>query len=189
MIAHALLFAAATAIRVQAIQHRGWWELRYSDGTVAANELHIPAGKSTPVEITTDAPRFTWTTSFRSSTTLQALHGAKLIVIADDDFEEWLANQKRDASAAKGRDVFLTARCTLCHTVRGIAVAEQPIGPDLTHFASRRSIGDGTIPNRIGYLGGWIVDSETIKPGNGMPINNVQSRDLQALLAFVSSLR
>jgi cytochrome c oxidase subunit 2 len=188
MIAHALLFAAATAIRVQAIQHDGWWELRYSDGTVAANELHIPAGKSTPVRITTDAPRFSWTTTFKSSTTLKALHGAKLIVIADDHFDQWLADQKRPASAVRGRDVFLTARCTLCHTVRGVATAEQPVGPDLTHFASRSTIA-ATVPNRIGYLGGWIVDSETIKPGNGMPINNVKSRDLQALLAFVSSLR
>lgn len=188
MIVHALLLAAATAIRVHAIQHHGWWELRYSDGTIAANELHIPAGQATPVRITTDAPRFSWATTFRSSTTLTALHGAKLIVVADEHFDQWLANQKRNASPAAGADVFLTARCTLCHTVRGVAVAEQPLGPDLTHFATRAKIG-GTIPNRIGYLGGWIVDSETIKPGNGMPINNVKSKDLQALLAFVSSLR
>src|SRR5581483_9557160 len=112
MIAHALLFAAATAIRVHAIQHHGWWELRYSDGTVAANELHIPAGQSTAVRITTDAPRFSWTATFQSSTTLQALHGAKLIIIADDHFDQWLADQKRPANAAgRGKDVFLTARC------------------------------------------------------------------------------
>ena len=184
MIAHALLFAMA----VQSIQHHGWWELRYSDGTVAANEMHIPAGQSTPVRITTDDPRLSWTTTFKSSSTLQALHGAKLTVIADDHFDQWLADQKRNAAPGRGVDVFLTARCTLCHTVRGVAVAEQPIGPDLTHFASRSTIA-GVMPNRVGQLAGWIVDSETIKPGNGMPINNVNSKDLQALLAFVRSLR
>src|SRR5947208_7657715 len=54
-----LAFLAASAgsddaLRVRAVQHRGWWELRYPDGTVAANELHVPVGRPVVVEATLD---------------------------------------------------------------------------------------------------------------------------------------
>jgi cytochrome c oxidase subunit II len=39
--------------RVEIIAHMFWWEVRYPDlGVVTANELHIPAGESTLLELT-----------------------------------------------------------------------------------------------------------------------------------------
>ena len=39
--------------RVEIVAHMFWWEVRYPDlGVVTANELHIPAGESTMLELT-----------------------------------------------------------------------------------------------------------------------------------------
>jgi cytochrome c oxidase subunit 2 len=62
------------------------------------------------------------------------------------------------------------------------------IGPDLTHFGGRRTIGAGAAPNSEGFLGGWIVDSQGIKPGNHMPPIELPARDLQDLIDYLESL-
>jgi len=62
------------------------------------------------------------------------------------------------------------------------------VGPDLTHLASRRTLAAGTLPNTKGNLAGWIVDPQSIKPGVRMPANQLEGKDLQALLAYLRSL-
>ncbi len=126
---------------------------------------------------------------------LQHAHMAFLVVAEPPaDFDAWLAAQSRPASAPtseserRGRDVFLSSACADCHTVSGTG-ADARVGPDLTHFASRRTIGAGTIPNRKGYLGGWILDPQHLKPGNKMPGITFSGSDFQALLDYVESLR
>ena len=68
-------------------------------------------------------------------------------------------------------------------------MAEQPGAPDLTHVASRLTLAAGALPNRTCFLAGWIVDAERLKPGAGMPVNNIDSTDLQALLSFLQALQ
>ena len=58
-----------------------------------------------------------------------------------------------------------------------------------THFGSRKTLGAGTLPNNPGGLSGWIVDPQGIKPGNHMPQNDIESRDLIALTAYLESLK
>jgi cytochrome c oxidase subunit 2 len=60
--------------------------------------------------------------------------------------------------------VFLETTCAACHTIRGTD-ADGELGPDLTHFARRLTIGAGAVENNRGNLGGWVVDPQTIKPG------------------------
>ena len=40
-----------------------------------------------------------------------------------------------------------------------------------------------------GNLGGWLVDSQTIKPGNLMPPIQLDPDQLQALIAYLESLK
>jgi cytochrome c oxidase subunit 2 len=43
----------AAPLRVQLIGHQWWWEFRYPDlGVVTANELHVPAGRSVRLDMT-----------------------------------------------------------------------------------------------------------------------------------------
>jgi len=89
----------------------------------------------------------------------------------------------------RGHAMFLSQGCASCHTVRGTA-ASGTLGPDLTHVGSRRMIGAGLLPNTIGALGGWIANSQALKPGNRMPaFHDLPGADLQALAAYMESLR
>ena len=56
-------------------------------------------------------------------------------------------------------------------------------------FLKEATIAAGALPNRIGFLAGWVVDAERIKPGAGMPVNNIDSSELQSLLSFLRTLR
>jgi cytochrome c oxidase subunit 2 len=117
-----------------------------------------------------------------------------VIAESDDRFAAWLAAQQLPAAeptdplAVAGREVFLRAPCAQCHTIRGTA-AEGDLGPDLTHVASRRTLAAGLLPNTTGHLGGWIADPQALKPGNLMPSVPLESREFEALLHYMSSLR
>lgn len=108
-------------------------------------------------------------------------------------FDEWLAAQQEPAPAPSedvtqaGQQVFLGSACVYCHTVRGTN-ASGKVGPDLTHLASRRLLGAGALPNTRGNLAGWIVNSQTTKPGNRMPPIYLGGDELQSLLAYLETL-
>jgi len=87
----------------------------------------------------------------------------------------------------QGYQVFI-ARCGVCHTVRGIE-ARGILGPDLTHLMSRRYIGAGVLPNAVGNLGGWVADAQAQKPGCFMPTMDLSGPELQAVLAYLQTLR
>jgi cytochrome c oxidase subunit II len=118
-----------------------------------------------------------------------------LVVVAEDDaaYQAWLERQRRparapsDPLARRGEDVFLRGPCAMCHAVLGTTAAAT-VGPDLTHLASRRTIGAGLLPNVKGHLAGWIVNPASAKPGVSMPANALSPDDLQALVAYLESL-
>ena len=82
----------------------------------------------------------------------------------------------------------MNSPCPLCHTIQGTP-ANGKTAPDLTHFASRRSIAAGTVPNRRGFLGGWILDAQHIKPGSQMPSMTLEQGELEPLIDYLESLR
>ena len=88
----------------------------------------------------------------------------------------------------RGKEVFLTGTCVMCHTIRGTAAGSR-VGPDLTHLASRKTIAAGTLPNRRGQLAGWILNPHNLKPGTKMPATLLESQDLHALLAYLETLK
>jgi cytochrome c oxidase subunit 2 len=118
------------------------------------------------------------------------------LVVAEPSrqFTAWLETQRDTAHtpagslARRGQEVFLASSCVLCHAVGGTPAGSRA-GPDLTHLASRRTIAAGTLPNTRGHLAGWVVDPQQIKPGVRMPPNAIEPHDLQALLAYLESLR
>jgi cytochrome c oxidase subunit 2 len=56
-------------------------------------------------------------------------------------------------------------------------------------LAGRLTLAAGTLPNTRGNLAGWIVDPQSTKPGNRMPAVSLSPEDLQALLAYLETLR
>lgn len=116
-------------------------------------------------------------------------------VVADppDRFAEWRRAQLQTApppaTAEQARGLALVEyRCALCHTVRGTSAGSN-VGPDLTHVASRRMIAAGTLPTNRGSLAGWIEDPQAVKPGAKMPPQHLGGPDLQAVLAYLGTLK
>jgi cytochrome c oxidase subunit II len=120
--------------------------------------------------------------------------GFLIVAETHDEFEAWKHNQLREAAepadtaTSHGQQVFLTHACVMCHTIRGTDTASR-VGPDLTHIASRREIAAGSLPNVPGALAGWILDPQSIKPGNHMAVNVLGGNDLNDLVTYLGSLK
>jgi cytochrome c oxidase subunit 2 len=118
-----------------------------------------------------------------------------LVAESPDRYEAWLGHQRAPhpapaaPEAALGRRVFLASACAFCHGVRGTP-AQGVVAPDLTDFASRPTIGAGTVPNTRPMLEGWIVNAPAMKPGTQMPaFPQLDAPSLRALTAYLESLR
>lgn len=112
------------------------------------------------------------------------------------DFAAWIDQQKQPAvqsfpgnpAAAEGQAVFMHNACINCHAVSGTAATGR-FGPDLTHLASRATIGSGIVENTPANLRKWIDDPSSFKPGCLMPSMHLNDRDLDAITAYLTELR
>jgi len=110
------------------------------------------------------------------------------------DFQRWYAAQLRPAPAPAnplqraGYNYFTSRECAACHNISGTTASGQ-VAPDLTHFASRRSIAAGALPMNTGNVYGWVADPQSQKPGNKMPTVGLKSDDLHALVAYLETLK
>jgi cytochrome c oxidase subunit 2 len=105
-------------------------------------------------------------------------------------FDAWLETLASPAAEVShdGRQLFEEYGCAGCHVVRG-HFAGTPIGPDLTHFAARRSFGAGTAPMTVEALAPFIVDSAALKPGSMMPpFEHMPLQDAQRIAAYLLEL-
>ena len=109
-------------------------------------------------------------------------------------FRRWLANEERPGRAPAtaqerlGRRLFMSMPCSGCHTIRGTPAAGTS-GPDLTHLASRTTIGALTLDNTRSNLADWIQNSQRYKPGNKMPGFTLTKTETGALVAYLERLR
>lgn len=125
----------------------------------------------------------------------QHAHMALLVVAEpEEQFQAWYQAQLQSAPAPTtesqiyGQKVFLSRPCVMCHRIQGTEAGGR-LGPDLTHVASRQTIAAGTLHNTREHLSRWIVNSQSVKPGNRMPPIPIAENDLNALLDYVQSLK
>jgi cytochrome c oxidase subunit 2 len=126
---------------------------------------------------------------------LQHAHMAFLVIAQPpDQFNAWMEHQLQpavepsDDDTRRGQEIFLKSACVLCHAIRGTEAGAQ-IGPDLTHFGSRKTIAAGTLSNTKGNLAGWIADPKNIKPGTHMATVPIQPTEMQPLIDYLESLK
>jgi cytochrome c oxidase subunit 2 len=118
------------------------------------------------------------------------------LVIAEppEQFAAWQRAQLRPAvppagtEAAAGLALFQRTSCVSCHAIAGTA-AHARVGPDLTHFASRRQLGAGVADNTPGNLRRWLADPQQVKLGAKMPNFNFTDRQLTQLVAYFETLK
>jgi cytochrome c oxidase subunit 2 len=116
----------------------------------------------------------------------------RVIVEPPADFEKWATAQKLDAVSDRrlesARATFLSMSCINCHTVSGTP-AVGTFGPDLSHLISRATLASGMIPNTMENLRAWVKDPQAIKRGNLMPNMQLNSRELDEIVLYLSSLK
>src|SRR5271168_5310875 len=198
------------AIDVTAIGHQFWWEFRYPAlGVVTANELHVPVSNpanSTPTFLTllsADTDHSFWVPRLAGKTDLIPNHPnrtwidpqetglylgqcaqycgtqhAKMLlrvyVESPEQFKQWVEEQKKpavsDDSVAEGRRIFETTACVNCHAISD-------------------TIASGVASNNRENLRAWIQSPDSIKPGSLMPARQLPDHDLDALTAYLVTLR
>ena len=87
------------------------------------------------------------------------------------------AAQDREALAALGKRTFTSQGCYGCHLVGKFGT---PIGPDLSHVGGKYS---------VSYLAGWLRDPASVRPTAHMPKLELSVEEVQALAAYLSSLK
>lgn len=206
----------AGALTVRVIGRQYWWEVRYP-GTrvVSANEIRIPARTRVEVLVRSgDVIHSFWVPQLNRKIDMVpeqvnrvelyaerpgryrgqcaefcGLQHARMgfYVIAEEpaQFARWLREQARPATRTSA---LFQSKCAACHTIRGTA-ARGRSGPDLTHVASRQSLGALTLPNTPERLRAWIRDPQRWKPGNQMPTLDLSDAQVAQLTAYLESLR
>ena len=97
-----------------------------------------------------------------------------------------------------GKQLFATRACVACHTLSG-TTARGVLGPNLTRFGARRTLGAGTTANTLENLERWIQRPQDLKPGTlmpgaregaaGMPATGLTPEEVRAVAAYLKSLK
>jgi cytochrome c oxidase subunit 2 len=117
-----------------------------------------------------------------------------VVALAPGQYESWAEAQRKpapepaDAAAKRGHELFMSGSCMLCHAIQG-TTANGRKAPDLTHVASRAHLAAGRVRNTPGELKEWIADPQKKKPGANMPAHPLPNDDLDALVAYLETLR
>jgi cytochrome c oxidase subunit 2 len=203
---------------LQVIGHQWWWEFRYPSGVVTANVAYIPlhtrllvAMKSVDVihdlwvpqlagkiDNTPGQTNYTWWEAdrpgvYESSCVEYCGDGhawmrAQIIAVPQAQFAAWERQQLQPARTPttplqqQGERLFSTLACLNCHT-------EQDIGPNLTHFASRPFLAGEALSNTPANVAKWLHDPSLYKPGVHMPNLNLTNAEVNALTAYLESLK
>lgn len=119
----------------------------------------------------------------------------RFVVYVDtpSQFQAWVKDQQAaiptaSGAAAQGEQIFTQGACVGCHTIDGTN-AKGTLGPNLTHFASRGTFAGGVLANTPDNLSRWLANPQAIKPGNDMPDLKLTTDQINALVAFLESLK
>jgi cytochrome c oxidase subunit 2 len=117
-----------------------------------------------------------------------------LVAEPEAEFDAWEKAQLQPAvtptgdSAANGLALFQKTICASCHAINGTAARAQ-VGPDLTHFASRRQLGAGIADNTPENLRRWLADPERVKPGVRMPDFKFTDEQVTQIVDYLETLK
>jgi cytochrome c oxidase subunit II len=118
----------------------------------------------------------------------------QVIAQTADEFATWLQAQLQvpatptSPDAQRGQKLFVERTCSNCHAVAGTP-ANQRVGPDLTHVASRRMLAAGAVENTSANLARWLHDPNIFKPNSNMPNLQLPQGEIRELVAYLETLK
>ena len=152
----------------------------------------VVPGRLNTLRMTPEAPGEYWGQCAEFCGVAHANMGMRVVVDTAEAFERWATAQQAPAAepseaAAAGRDLYARLACVGCHTIRGVSAGV--LGPDLTHFGSRRTVGAGMWPNTVDNVAAWLKDPPGLKPGVKMPNLGLTDEQADALAIYLLELR
>ena len=152
----------------------------------------VVPGRVNRITLTPSAPGEYWGQCAEFCGTSHANMAMRVIVDVPDAFARWVAAQKAPpaeptGAAAEGKALYARSACVGCHTIRGVSAGV--VGPDLTHFGSRKTLAAGILPNTLGNVAAFVRDPAAIKPGVKMPTLGLTEAQARAVAAYLLSLK
>jgi cytochrome c oxidase subunit 2 len=149
-------------------------------------------GRLNQITLTPDAPGEYWGQCAEFCGASHANMLMRVLVEAPETFERWVAAQRATPAepagpAAEGKAIFARSACVGCHTIRGVSAGV--LGPDLTTFGSRRTLGAGILPNTPENVAAWVRNPVAFKPGVKMPALGLSEAEARAVAAYLESLK
>jgi cytochrome c oxidase subunit 2 len=114
-----------------------------------------------------------------------------VVVMGQDAYDDWRRKQAsgNQPGGSEGERLFAYHGCAGCHSVRGTTPIAG-LGPDLTYFADRETVGAGALRNTRENVERFIRDPSSVKPGSQMPaFDMVPHGDIAAIAEFLTGLR
>jgi cytochrome c oxidase subunit II len=129
----------------------------------------------------------------------QHAHMAFLVIALEpQEFQQWLDQRQNLVRRAPriagnpqlelGEELFFRRSCAACHAVAGTRATSR-VGPDLSDYATRQTLAAATLPNTEENLRAWLLNPQGIKPGAKMPATELTPEELDALVAYMLSLK
>mgnify|MGYP000639708209 FL=1 len=118
----------------------------------------------------------------------------RVTALNPEEFEVWEQKQLKPVATStnkqflKGKQLFETKTCTNCHAINGTDFKEN-IGPNLTHFASRKRFLADMKVNDVKNLRAWLTNPQDVKPGVKMPNFILSESEIGALVAYLNNLK
>jgi cytochrome c oxidase subunit II len=118
----------------------------------------------------------------------------RVIVHTPEGFQKWVAQQKAPPAPLttpeeiEGHRIFFANSCVNCHKVSD-STAVGVFGPDLSKLMMRQTIGAGVAPLNRENLRSWVHDPQILKPGSYMPDMQLKEKEIDALVAYLETLR
>lgn len=98
------------------------------------------------------------------------------------------AATRQESNVVQAGEAVFVSSCGSCHAVRGTDALGR-VGPDLTHIASRLTIGAGLVDNTTPNMISWVHNAQSMKPGVLMPPMDIPPSDVRAVVAYLQTLR
>ena len=152
----------------------------------------VMPGRINRITFTADTPGEYWGQCAEFCGASHANMRMRVIALDRADFDRWVAAQRAPAAepagdAADGKGVFARSACVGCHTIRGVSVGV--LGPDLTHFGSRKTLAAGMLPSTPENITAWILDPPGMKPGSKMPAVGLTAMEARSVATYLLSLK
>ena len=122
----------------------------------------------------------------------------RVIAQPPQQFRAWLQAQTGvppapTGLAAEGEELFTSGQfpggpaCASCHAADSTELTAPNTGPNLTHFASRKTFAAGVFENNEANLADWLAGPADVKPGATMPDLGLTQEQIDALIAYLET--